>query len=133
MEQDLGRLVLRLGVGGMLFLHGLAKIEHGIGPIAAAVHAHGLPAFFAWGVYLGEVVGPILLALGIWARIGALLCAADMVVAVLLVHLGQLGQLGHLGPTGGWAVELPALYFAGALAVVLLGAGRYALGSGRFS
>lgn len=130
MSQDLGRFLLRLGVGGMLLLHGLGKLRHGIGGVASLLTAHGLPAFLAWGVYLGEVVGPVLLVLGIWTRGAALLCAADMVVAVLLAHLAQLAQLG---PSGGWAVELPMLYLTGSVAIFLLGGGRYAAGKGRLS
>ncbi len=130
MSQDLGRLLLRVGVGGMLLLHGLAKVWRGVAPIAGMLHAHGLPRAFAWGVYLGELVGPALLVLGLWTRIGGLLVAADMLVAVALAHLGALGQLGS---SGGWAVELPALYFVGGLAVALLGAGRWSAGRGRWS
>ncbi len=130
MGQDLGRLLLRLGVGGLLLLHGIAKLRHGIGFVVETMHAHGLPGFFAYGVYLGEVVGPLLLLLGLWTRGAALLCAADMVVALLLVHLGSLWQLG---PAGGWALELPALYLVGSLAVFFLGAGRYGAGKGRLS
>ncbi|MHB8418189.1 MAG: DoxX family protein [Myxococcales bacterium] len=130
MSQDLGRLLLRLGIGGMLFLHGLSKIEHGIAFIEGMMHGHGLPAFFAWGVYLGEVVAPACLVLGLWTRLAGLVCALDMIAAIALVHLKQLGDLG---PAGGWAVELPMLYLVGSLAAALLGGGRYAAGRGQWS
>jgi putative oxidoreductase len=35
----------------------------------------GLPEFIAYGAYIGEVVGPILLILGLYGRIGAGLVA----------------------------------------------------------
>jgi putative oxidoreductase len=51
-----------------------------------------------------------------------------MVVAVMLAHSHDIGALG---PGGGWKIELPALYFLGAVAVALLGAGRYSVSRGR--
>jgi putative oxidoreductase len=48
-----------------------------------------------------------------------------MVVAVLLVHTGQFFGLSQ---TGGWALELQGFYFASAIVVALLGAGRYSVG-----
>jgi putative oxidoreductase len=40
-----------------------------------------------------------------------------------------------MGKTGGWALELQGFYFFTALAVALLGAGRYSMGgiSGRWN
>jgi putative oxidoreductase len=57
---------------------------------------------------------------------------ANMIVAVLLVHTKQFFTLNE---TGGWALELQGMYFAAALAVALLGAGRYSIGGvkGRFN
>jgi putative oxidoreductase len=130
MSQDLGRLLVRLGVGGMLFLHGLFKIEHGVAFIEGMVRGHGLPGFVAWAVYLGEVAAPICLVLGLWTRLAGLAIAVDMLVALALVHAHELG---HLGMAGGWAVELPALYLVGGLVAALLGGGRYAVGKGRWS
>jgi putative oxidoreductase len=37
------------------------------------------------------------------------------------------GDVFNLSKTGGWALELQGLYFVTALAVALLGAGRYSL------
>ncbi len=132
MRDDVGKLVLRLVVGGSMLLHGIAKMRHGIEPIVSQVHAHGLPGAFAYGVYLGEVVGPILLLVGWSTRIGAALVAFDMLVAVWLAHAGLVFALNK---AGGWAIELQALYLVGAVAAGLLGPGRYAIsrGKGRFA
>jgi putative oxidoreductase len=48
-----------------------------------------------------------------------------MIVAIVLVHIGQFFTLAD---TGGWALELQGLYVAVAVAVALLGAGRYSVG-----
>jgi len=128
MTDDAGKLILRLTVGILLLMHGLFKLTNGIGGIAGMVSAHGWPAFFAYGVYVGEVIAPILLILGLFTRVGALLVVVNMVAAILLAHTGQLGQITE---SGGWRLELQGLYLFGALAIALLGAGRYSLtGSG---
>lgn len=118
---DLGKLILRLTLGILILLHGLAKLVHGIGPIQGMVTGMGLPVFFAYGVYVGEVLAPLMLILGFYARIGALLIAVNMVFAFLLAHTGQLTTLTD---TGGWALELQGMFLCTAVALVLLGPGR---------
>lgn len=118
---DLGKLILRLTLGILIMLHGLAKLVHGIGPIHGMVTGMGLPVFFAYGVYVGEVLAPLMLILGFYARIGALLIAVNMVFAFLLAHTGQLTTLTD---TGGWALELQGMFLFTAVALVLLGPGR---------
>lgn len=129
---DLGRLVLRIALGVLILFHGVAKLIHGPGFIVSLLAGAGLPSFLAYGVYLGEVAAPILLLLGIWSRIGAVLVMVNMLVAVVLVHVAQLATLND---AGGWALELQGMFFAVALAILLLGAGRFSLGgrSGRWN
>ncbi len=126
-SSDIAKLVLRLAVGGMMIFHGIAKIVHGISWMGPAVTGAGLPEFVKYGVYLGEVVGPLLLISGYQTRIGALLVAADMVFALSLVHRLQIFTLNQ---GGGWAIELPAFYLLASIAVFLLGAGKFRLGKG---
>jgi putative oxidoreductase len=130
MQADLGRLILRLTVGGLLLLHGMQKVINGITSITQVVVAHGLPAQFSYAVYLGEVVAPILLILGVFARLGGLLVVANMVVAVLL---GGMDSLVSLDERGGYELELEAFYLFCGLSVALLGAGRLSVARGRYS
>lgn len=118
---DIGKLILRLTLGILILLHGIAKLQHGIGPIQGMVNNAGLPAFLAYGVYLGEILGPILLIVGLYARIGAVLIAGNMVVAIALAHSADLF---HLTQHGGWALELQGMYLFTAIALVLMGPGR---------
>lgn len=122
---SLGKLVLRVTVGGLLLLHGVHKLLDGIDPVKQMIAAHGIPDWLAYGVYLGEVVGPILVILGLFSRIGGALIAVNMIVAVLLAGLGHLLALS---PMGGYALELEAFYLFGSVAVVLLGAGGFSVG-----
>ena len=122
---DLGKLILRLGLGILLLLHGLSKLNSGVGWLVDMVSQHGLPGFVAYGVYIGEVVAPVLLILGLFTRLGGLIILINMLFAFGLVHMGQLVSIGQ---SGGWALELQGLYLLGGLTVALLGAGGYSLG-----
>jgi putative oxidoreductase len=120
------KLVLRVALGVLILFHGLSKLMGaGIGPIGDSLTKAGLPAALSYGVYAGEVLAPILLIVGAWTRPAALVVAINMVVAIALVHLPQLLSVAK---TGGYALELQAMYLFSALAVALLGAGRFSLG-----
>ncbi len=121
---EIGKLILRLTLGILILFHGMDKLVHGIGPIQEMVTGRGLPGFLAYGVYLGEILGPLLLVAGFHARIGAGLIAINMVIAILLAHTGDL--LG-LSPHGGWRLELQGMYLFTALSLMLMGPGRFSL------
>lgn len=125
-SEDLGRLLLRLGLGGMLLLHGVDKILHpaGIQFIARHVQDAGLPQFLTQGVYIGEIVAPLMLIFGIFSRIGGLLVAINMGFALFLVHRSQLLQLTE---QGGWQLELQGMLLLCGLVIALIGGGRFAL------
>ncbi len=129
---DAGKLLLRAVLAILLLFHGVSKLSGGIGFITGMLQGLGLPAFLGYGVYVGEVVAPLLILVGLYTRPAALVVAINMVVALLLAHTGQFFTLSD---TGGWALELQGMYLGGALAVALLGAGRYSLGgiNGRFN
>lgn len=119
---DTGKLVLRLTLGILILLHGIAKLTHGIEPIEGMVIGMGMPAFVAYGVYAGEVLGPILLIVGFYARLGAALIAINMLFAIALAHTSELTSLTQ---TGGWALELQGMFLFSAIALMLMGPGRF--------
>lgn len=118
---DTGKLVLRLALGILILLHGIAKLMHGVGPIEGMLTGMGMPAFFAYGAYAGEVLGPLLLIIGFYARVGAALIAINMLFAFALAHTGELTSLTQ---NGGWALELQGMFLFSALALALMGPGR---------
>ena len=122
---DLGKLVLRVALGVMILLHGVAKVMAGLGFVIGATTSAGLPAAFGYLVYVGEVLAPVLLILGVWSRLAALVIAGNMVFAIYLVHMKQLWTLNS---TGGWSLELQGMFLFTSLALVLLGAGRFSIG-----
>ncbi len=124
-SEDLGKLLLRVALGVLILLHGIAKLRGSPDFIIDLVSKAGLPGALGYLVYVGEVLAPILLIVGLFTRAAALIVAINMVVAVALVHMGELASLTK---NGGWALELQGMFFFTAIAVALLGAGRYSVG-----
>ncbi|MGY0797934.1 DoxX family protein [Lysobacter sp. A286] len=123
LQQDLAKLFLRVALGLLILLHGLSKLDGGLASITGMVEARGLPGFLGYAVLIGEVVAPLMVLIGFHARIGGLLIAINMIVAVVLAHAGQLGSMSG----GGWALELQGMYFVTGLAIALLGPGRFSV------
>jgi putative oxidoreductase len=124
---DIGKLLLRLGVGLVLFLHGLGKLETGIAGTVGMVEGAGLPGWLAYGSLLGEFVAPLLILIGKWSRPAGLVLAFNMLMTILVAHRDIVFQRNDFG---GWMIELNALLMLGGLAVAMLGAGRFSLSRG---
>lgn len=124
MADHLGKLLLRLMLGGMMLFHGIDKALHGIGFIKGMIQTQGLPELLAYGVYMGEILAPIFMIIGWKSRIWAGVMVMNMAVAIYLTKLNVLFKLGE---HGAWAVEIPMFYLLGALSIVLLGSGKYAI------
>ena len=123
----LGKLVLRLTLGILLSLHGIAKVMHPVRTLDAMsgmLAGAGLPTELAYGVFVGEVLAPILIILGFHSRLGGLIVVINMIFAVLLAHSTQLLSLTK---NGGWALELQGFYLLTGLALFFLGSGKIAL------
>ena len=120
---DYGLLLLRIIVAAVLLFHGVFKLTHGVEWIRGPLGRFGLPGWPAYGVYLAEIVAPILLVLGVVARWAALVIAFDMLMAILLV--GQQRVL-TVNRAGGWGIELEALIGLSALTIAIAGTGRFA-------
>jgi len=131
-SEDTGKLVLRLSLGILVLLHGIFKLSSGVGFISGMLASHGLPAALAYLAYVGEIVAPVLLILGIFTRAAAWIVVVNMLFAFGLVHMKDLFALTA---QGGWKLELQGMYLFGALAIAFLGAGRFSVGgsSGRLN
>jgi putative oxidoreductase len=124
MTENIGKLILRIMLGSLMLFHGVNKMQHGIGFIKGLVVAQGLPEVLAYGVYVGEIIAPVLLILGWRSRIWAGVIAVNMLV---VIYLTQLSAFLKLGAHGSWAVELQMFYLLSALAIACLGSGKFAL------
>jgi len=127
LSDSLGKLILRLTLGLLIAFHGISKLMHpagAIGYVGGQLASAGFPTFLAYGVFVGEVIAPIMIVLGIYSRIGGLFVVINMIFAVLLVHTSQIFSLAK---TGGWTLELQAFYLFTGLALIFLGSGRIAV------
>jgi putative oxidoreductase len=122
---DAGLLVLRLGLGTIVLFHGIYKLTHGVAWIAGPLGGVGLPAWLAYGAYVGEILAPALVILGLWARPAALVIAFDMFMAIFLARRGDVAKINPGG--GGWAIELEVMLCVAALAIALAGSGRFGI------
>jgi len=121
-----GKLIVRLTVGVLILFHGVSKLLTP-GPfdaIAGRLTVAGLPDFIAYGVYVGEVVAPLLLIVGVFSRLSGLAIVINMLFAIGLMHTGDLLSVSA---HGGYQLELQAFFLFGGLAILFLGSGRYAL------
>jgi len=121
---DLGKLFLRMGVGGLMLFHGIDKLIMGFGGIKGLLVKNGLPELLWIGAFVGEVIAPLCILFGFFTRISALLVAITMVFSIVLKY----GAAGFgLGETGAPLIELNLLYLFSALALYCIGGGRFAL------
>lgn len=125
-DDAFGKLLVRLGVGVLILFHGVAKILHpeSLGFIRSMLEGVNLPGALAYGVYVGEIIAPLMIILGILCRLGALMVTVNMLFAIWLAHSADIFSLSE---HGGWALELQGFYLISGLALVFLGSGRYAV------
>lgn len=124
-NSDLGLLLLRLSVGGLMLFHGINKLIYGVDFIGCMLENMGLPSFIAYGALLAELVASLMIIIGLYTRIAAIVFVGNMAVAILMAHAAQIFSLDPM--TGGWAIELPMLYLLGAAALIFTGAGKYSV------
>ena len=124
-RSDQGLLVLRLAIAGLLLVHGVSKLGSGVDWIGGILTGLGLPGFLAYGAYVGEIVAPLLVLAGTFTRPAALVMAFHMVAATLLARREAIFTINP--QSGGLGIELELLFLLGAVAIALLGSGRYAV------
>ncbi len=119
-----GPLVLRLALGAIFVYHGYDKVFlKGIPTITGFMASLGLPfpTLMAYLLSYGELVGGVLLILGLltyWVSIVDMVIAT---VAFVTVHMANGFSVGQ----GGY--EFMMLIFAAAFALFVSGAGKYSL------
>ena len=128
MSYDIGLLVLRLVVGGVMFGHGAQKLfgwfgGYGLAETRAFIGSQFRlrPATF-WTLLAGlsEAGGGLLLALGLLGPLGSLGIIAAMLMAIILAHWPRFWNTD-----GG--IEYHLILIASALAVAIAGPGAYSL------
>lgn len=101
-KQQLATLLLRIMLGASFLIHGLSKFQGGVGNTAAWFDSIGLPGGLAYVVAIIEVLGGILMILGIATRYVAIAFVAIMLGAIFSVKASN----GFLGNDQGAGYEL---------------------------
>jgi putative oxidoreductase len=126
---DLALLILRLGLGAVMWAHGAQKLlglfgGHGPQPFVRSVAALGMPASMAWLVIAIEFFGGIAIVFGVLSRLAALGFAVTMVVGIVKLHWANGFFMN--GPSGA-GYEYSLVLGVVAFVLLLSGPGRYAL------
>lgn len=115
-------LVVRVVMGVAFILHGWPKIQNPMGWMNA-MGGEGVPSFLQALAALAEFGGGIALLLGLLTPLAALGIVCQMLGALFMVHF----PMGHpfVAATGGPSYELPLVYLALAILLLVLGPGRW--------
>lgn len=121
---DVALLVLRVALAAVLLYHGLPKIMN-FGATVSGFETMNIPAptLTAAFAVLSEVIGGILILLGVAVDLAGILVIIDMLGAIVTVHWAS----GFDFTKGGW--EHPFTVLAMALALALAGPGRMSVGA----
>ncbi len=127
-QVQLATFLLRIALGAMFLAHSaLLKFYLFTLPgTAKFFDSIGLPGWFAYAVFVAEVIGGIMLVLGIQARWVALVLF-PILAGATWAHWGNGWMFGYAN--GGW--EYPLYLSLLSLVQVLLGDGAFALSPSR--
>ena len=123
-KKETGAVILRVMLGIIFLIHGIAKFQGGIDQIAGWFGSIGLPGFLAYIVASIEVAGGIALIIGFGTRVVAALFVLLMLGAIIKVKLAA-GFLGN-GKMAGYELELT--YLAISLFLVINGSYQFSIG-----
>lgn len=119
-RKEIGSLLVRMVLGIIFLVHGFMKFDGGIENVVGFFSSVGLPGFLAYIVGAIELVGGILMILGVGTRVVAALFAFVMIGAIVSVKLVK-------GFVGGYEFDLALL--AMSVHLVLSGSQLYAIES----
>ena len=78
-DTDIGILIIRVSLGGIIFFHGFYKLMHGIDDQVQILASNGVPGQLMFFVYVSEVLAPVLIVLGVLTRLSALTIIVTMI------------------------------------------------------
>jgi putative oxidoreductase len=115
-------LILRAVLGLIFAMHGWQKLDGGVTGVSGFLGGIGfpMPDVFAVLLIAAELLGGVLLILGLFTHWTAKVLAVVAVIALVTVHLDK----GFFMPTG---YEFILLILAGTISVLITGPGKYSL------
>ena len=109
--------MIRVVLAALMFVHGAARISYAaVDDFGAFLGSQGIPLgfFIAWGITLFEIIGGVLLAVGSYAWIIALIFAVELAAGIAMVHWREGWFVVGAGRNG---MEYSALMILSFLAV----------------
>lgn len=128
-------LILRIGLGGVIFAHGAQKLlgwfgGYGFeGTMGFFTEKIGLPWLVAFLVIIGESLGSMGLLAGLFTRFTAASFIVIMIGAIVIGHWPQGFFMNWFGQQQGEGYEFHLLVIAMSAALVIAGGGKWALDS----
>ena len=122
--RNFGLFAMRVGLGILMFLHGLPKLTGGIakweslGQNMGHLHIHFFPVFWGFMCAVTEAIGGLFCVLGLWFRVVSLLMVINFIVAIATLFAMGKGIL-----EASEAIELCFVF----LGCFFLGAGSYSI------
>jgi len=130
---DLAVAILRLSLGVVFFAHGAQKALGWFGgfgfngTMGFLTQKLNIPAPFAVLAIAAEFLGGLGLLVGLLSRVAAFGIACNMVVAVAVIHIQYGFFINWFGNQKGEGFEFHILAIAGALVIMIKGAGALSL------
>jgi putative oxidoreductase len=122
--QPLALLVMRLALGVVMFVHGYHKVFGGLHHHADLVASLGLPRWSAYLSAFTELLGGIIVMLGLFTRVAAFALCIDLIVAIAKVNFHN-GLIAN-GSVGNGGYEFPLALAALAFGLIFFGGGPIA-------
>lgn len=123
-NKNLGIFILRLAIPFTMLIYGIDKIIEGTGFIGSLLEQYGLPKMMANGVYIGEIVAPLMLMIGFRTRLAGLIFSFNCFMAIAMAQTQNIFKLNEFG---GWSLDLLFIYLTAGIVFYLSGGGQYAL------
>lgn len=121
---NFGLLIMRIGLGAMMMVHGLPKITGGpgkweeLGHAMGKLHIYFIPTFWGFMCAITEAIGGMFCILGLWFRLVCMFMVINFIVASLsgFTTPDRIAEISH-------PIELAFVFFG----LMFSGAGVYSV------
>ncbi len=126
-------LVLRLGLGIVMFPHGMQKVFGWFGGFGLATTfgymtgMEHIPSVFSALAIIAESLGSVSLIVGVLSRVAAFGIGIEMIVAAIMVHVRNGFFMNWSGHQAGEGFEFHILMVVIVIALIFMGGGKWSI------
>lgn len=102
-KEQKGLLIIRISLALTMLIHGVARIyAGGVSPFGDFLNSQNFPVGFylAWTITIFEIIGGLILVIGYFVPILAILFAVELLAGIILVHASSGWFVVGLGRNG---------------------------------